>query len=165
MRFLGVNNSAFLIELADLEETLALFDRLQQEIRRGQKDLQGKENRQGQENLQVQESFQAIVEIIPAARTLLVRFDPAFADRAYKSDGTLLSRREKSAVLSDPAIVAERMVKFVETGKITAIDGKEITLDAQSICLHGDSPSAVLMAKAVKAGLEKAGVSLKPFVD
>ena len=80
MRFLSVNNSAFLIELADLEETLALFDRLQQEIRRGQKDLQGKENRQGQENLQVQESFQAIVEIIPAARTLLVRFDPAFAD-------------------------------------------------------------------------------------
>ena len=63
MRFLSVNNSAFLIELADLEETLALFDRLQQEIRRGQKDLQG------QENLQVQESFQAIVEIIPAART------------------------------------------------------------------------------------------------
>ncbi|MBH9987668.1 5-oxoprolinase subunit PxpB [Bartonella sp. W8098] len=74
MRFLSVNNSAFLIELADLEETLALFDRLQQEIRRGEKD------RQGQENLQVQESFQAIVEIIPAARTLLVRFDPAFAD-------------------------------------------------------------------------------------
>ena len=80
MRFLSVNNSAFLIELADLEETLALFDRLQQEIRRGEKDLQGKENRQGQENLQVQESLQAIVEIIPAARTLLVRFDPAFAD-------------------------------------------------------------------------------------
>lgn len=68
MRFLGVNNSAFLIELADLEETLALFDRLQQEIRRGQK------NRQGQEKLR------AIVEIIPAARTLLIRFDPLLAD-------------------------------------------------------------------------------------
>lgn len=62
MRFLGVNNSAFLIELADLEETLALFDRLQQEIRRGEKDLQ------------------AIVEIIPAARTLLVTFDALLAD-------------------------------------------------------------------------------------
>ena len=62
MRFLGVNNSAFLIELADLEETLALFDRLQQEIRREEKDLQ------------------AIVEIIPAARTLLIRFDPLLAD-------------------------------------------------------------------------------------
>lgn len=74
MRFLGVNNSAFLIELADLEETLALFDRLQQEIRRCQKDLQGQENFQDQENLQ------AIVEIIPAARTLLVTFDPSLAD-------------------------------------------------------------------------------------
>lgn len=74
MRFLSVNNSAFLIELADLEETLALFDRLQQEIRRAEKDLQGQENRQGQENLQ------AIVEIIPAARTLLVTFDPSLAD-------------------------------------------------------------------------------------
>ena len=62
MRFLGVNNSAFLIELADLEETLALFDLLQQEIRRGEKDLQ------------------AIVEIIPAARTLLVTFDASLTD-------------------------------------------------------------------------------------
>ena len=68
MRFLGVNNSAFLIELADLEETLALFDRLQQEIRRGEKDLQD------------QEKLRAIVEIIPAARTLLIRFDSLLAD-------------------------------------------------------------------------------------
>lgn len=89
----------------------------------------------------------------------------AFADRAYSSDGTLVSRREKGAVLSDPDMVAARMVKFVETGKITAIDGKEISLDAQSICLHGDSPSAVLMAKAVKAALERAAVTLKPFVE
>lgn len=89
----------------------------------------------------------------------------AFADRAYSSDGTLVSRAEKGAVLSDPDMVAARMVKFVETGKITAIDGKEISLDAQSICLHGDSPSAVLMAKAVKAALEKAGVTLRPFVE
>ena len=74
MRFLGVNNSAFLIELADLEETLALFDRLQQEIQRAEKDLQG------QEKLQDQENLQAIVEIIPAARTLLVTFDPSLAD-------------------------------------------------------------------------------------
>ncbi|OLY44746.1 sensor histidine kinase inhibitor, KipI family [Bartonella apis] len=68
MRFLGVNNSAFLIELADLEETLALFDRLQQEIRRGQKNQQG------------QEKLRAIVGIIPAARTLLIKFDPLLAD-------------------------------------------------------------------------------------
>ena len=74
MRFLGVNNSAFLIELADLEETLALFDRLQQEIRRGEKNLQDQEKFQSQGNLQ------AIVEIIPAARTLLVTFDPLLAD-------------------------------------------------------------------------------------
>ena len=74
MRFLGVNNSAFLIELADLEETLALFDRLQQEIRRAEKDLQG------QEKLQDQEKLQAIVEIIPAARTLLIKFDPSLSD-------------------------------------------------------------------------------------
>ncbi len=74
MRFLGVNNSAFLIELADLEETLALFDRLQQEIRREEKDLQD------QEKLQGQESLQAIVEIIPAARTLLIKFDPSLSD-------------------------------------------------------------------------------------
>ncbi|AQT48102.1 5-oxoprolinase subunit PxpB [Bartonella choladocola] len=74
MRFLGVNNSAFLIELADLEETLALFDCLQQEIWRGEKNLQD------QEKVQAQDNLQAIVEIIPAARTLLVTFDPLLAD-------------------------------------------------------------------------------------
>ena len=74
MRFLGVNNSAFMIELADLEETLALFDRLQQEIRRGEKD------RNDQEKFQSRDNLQAIIEIIPAARTLLVTFDPSLAD-------------------------------------------------------------------------------------
>ena len=80
MRFLGVNNSAFMIELADLEETLALFDRLQQEIRSGKNNLQDQENLKDQEKFQGQDNLQAIVEIIPAARTLLVTFDPLLAD-------------------------------------------------------------------------------------
>ena len=80
MRFLGVNNSAFLIELADLEETLALFDRLQQEIRSGKNNLQDQENLKDHEKFQGQDNLQAIVEIIPAARTLLVTFDPLLAD-------------------------------------------------------------------------------------
>lgn len=88
----------------------------------------------------------------------------AFADRAYNKDGTLVSRRERGAVLHDPELVAERMVQLVKTGHLTSIDGSEVAIDAQSICLHGDSPDAVSMAKAVKQHLNMAGVSLKPFV-
>lgn len=89
----------------------------------------------------------------------------AFADRAYQSDGALVSRREPCATFHDPAIVAERMLEMVETGKIMAIDGKRIAIDAQSICLHGDNPDAVAMAKAVRSRLEQAGIALRPFVD
>ncbi|MDH5858292.1 LamB/YcsF family protein [Lampropedia aestuarii] len=88
----------------------------------------------------------------------------AFADRAYTPEGSLVSRREKAAVLHDPEIVGQRMVRLVETGKIQAIDGSLIALQADSICVHGDSPGAVAMAQQVRQQLEAAGVSLKSFV-
>jgi len=87
----------------------------------------------------------------------------AFADRAYNEDGTLVSRRLEGAVLHDPDAVAERMLQWVQTGEITAVTGKRIRLQADSICVHGDSPGAVEMARRIRARLSAAGVALKAF--
>ena len=87
----------------------------------------------------------------------------AFADRAYTPAGALVSRREPGAVLHDPAQVAERMLDLVRTGEITAIDGSRVRLQADSICVHGDSPGAVSMARALRQAFESAGVALAPF--
>jgi UPF0271 protein len=87
-----------------------------------------------------------------------------FADRAYEPDGALVSRRQPGAVLHDPALIAQRMVRLIKEGVITAIDGTDLRLDAQSICVHGDSPDAVQMAREVRAALHREGVALKSFV-
>jgi len=87
----------------------------------------------------------------------------AFADRAYTPSGTLVSRREPGAVLHDPDEVAQRVVRMVTKGEVVAVDGSVIALDAGSVCVHGDSPGAVAMARAVRSGLDKAGVTLASF--
>ncbi|QXL83926.1 LamB/YcsF family protein [Comamonas sp. NLF-1-9] len=87
----------------------------------------------------------------------------AFADRAYNADGTLVSRRLPGAVLHDAGQVAERMLHWAQTGEISAITGERIRLQADSICVHGDSPGAVQMAQQIRARLDAAGVALAPF--
>jgi len=87
----------------------------------------------------------------------------AFADRAYTPQGTLVSRREPGAVLHDPVLVAQRMLRLVQDGTLEAIDGSMVKIEADSICVHGDSPSAVEMARELRRVLEQADVSLLPF--
>ncbi|CAM5782703.1 5-oxoprolinase subunit PxpA [Castellaniella caeni] len=87
----------------------------------------------------------------------------AFADRAYLPDGGLVPRHAPGAVLHDPDHVAARMLDWVRTGTLPAIDGTPIRVQADSICVHGDSPGAVAMARAVRARLDVAGVALRPF--
>ena len=87
----------------------------------------------------------------------------AFADRAYTPEGHLLSRREPGSVLHDPGEVAARMVRLTVEGRITAIDGTELEVRADSICTHGDSPGAVDIARALRAALTGAGVEIAPF--
>ena len=87
----------------------------------------------------------------------------AFADRAYTPQGTLVSRREPGAVLHDPQLVAQRMLRLVQDGTIEAIDGTLTRIQADSICVHGDSPAAVAMARELRRVLEQANLSLQPF--
>jgi len=88
----------------------------------------------------------------------------AFADRAYTPGGELVSRREPGAVLHDPDVVTQRMVGMVRTGTLPAIDGSTVVVQADSICVHSDSPGAVAIAQAVRAGLEAEDVRLRSFV-
>lgn len=87
----------------------------------------------------------------------------AFADRAYTPQGTLVSRREPGAVLHDSALVASRMLRLVRDGVVEAVDGSLARVQAQSICVHGDSPGAVEMARAVRMALESDGVVVRSF--
>jgi UPF0271 protein len=89
----------------------------------------------------------------------------AFADRAYTPQGTLVSRRELGAVLHDPEAVAARMLRLAQDGVVEAIDGSLVRVQAESICVHGDSPGAVDMARRVRQVLEGAGVAVRPFVS
>ncbi len=89
----------------------------------------------------------------------------AFADRAYNDDGSLVSRRLPGAVLHDADAIAERMLCLVQTGEVESITGRSVPVQADSICVHGDSPGAVEMARRIRARLEQAGVALRPFVD
>ncbi|AUI50531.1 LamB/YcsF family protein [Arthrobacter crystallopoietes] len=87
----------------------------------------------------------------------------AFADRAYNPDGTLVSRREAGAVLHDPEVVVANMVRLAQDGEIVAVDGSVVKVQAESICVHGDTPGSVAMAAAVRTGLEAAGVGVRSF--
>ena len=98
-----------------------------------------------------------------AAEVGLRVFHEAFADRAYNPDGTLVSRRLPGAVITDPDAVAARVVRMTTRHEVEAIDGSIVELAADSVCVHGDSPSAVAMARAVKASLESEGLTVRPF--
>ena len=86
-----------------------------------------------------------------------------FADRALNADGTLVSRSSPGAVIDDVDEATERSLKMVTQGRGTAITGEEIDVQADSLCIHGDTPSAVEMASAVRRELEAAGVAIVPL--
>jgi UPF0271 protein len=83
-----------------------------------------------------------------------------FADRAYEPDGSLTSRTKPGSVIHDTSKVVERAIKMVRDKQVIAVDGSTISLKADTICLHGDTPGAADHAKAVRRGLEAAGISV-----
>jgi UPF0271 protein len=86
-----------------------------------------------------------------------------FADRAYTGQGRLQSRREPGAVLHDPDQVAARALRMATEGRVETVDGGEVEVEIRSLCVHGDTPGAVALAKAVRAALDQAGVRLEAF--
>ena len=88
----------------------------------------------------------------------------AFADRAYNSDGSLVSRRLDGAVLHDSAFVARRVVSMLKNGGVESIDGVFTAIQADTICLHGDTAGALEMSAAIKAELLNHHIEIRPFV-
>jgi len=86
-----------------------------------------------------------------------------FADRTYEDNGNLTSRKKPGAVLHDAKAASERLLRMVQDQAITSVTGKRIPVAIDTICVHGDEPTAVEMARTVRATLEANGVTLKPF--
>jgi 5-oxoprolinase (ATP-hydrolysing) subunit A len=100
-----------------------------------------------------------------AAVAGLTTVEEAFADRAYTPEGWLVSRREEGAVLEDADVIAGRSVSMVLDNAVTDVAGGTVTIRPGSICVHGDTPGAVAIARRVRASLVDAGVTIKPFVS
>jgi UPF0271 protein len=87
-----------------------------------------------------------------------------FADRAYDPDGSLTSRAKPGSVIHDTAAVVERAIRMVKDRQVIAVDGSTIALRADTICLHGDTPGAADHARAVRAGLQQAGIAVESLI-
>lgn len=87
----------------------------------------------------------------------------AFLDRAYRPDGTLVSRSEQGALIEDPDAAGARAVALAQHQPIEAVDGTTLVLDADSLCVHGDSPRASSIARSARQRLEAAGIRIAPF--
>lgn len=83
-----------------------------------------------------------------------------FADRMYRADGSLVPRSTPGAVIDDPARVAARAVAMVRDGCVVAVDGSTVAIAAETICVHGDTPGAAVLARRVRASLTTAGIDV-----
>jgi UPF0271 protein len=84
-----------------------------------------------------------------------------FADRNYCSDGSLVSRSRPDALLHNPSDAAPRVLRMLREGKVRSVDGKDVDVRVETVCLHGDNPEAVEFARALRLRLEKEGVALR----
>ncbi|HZR23653.1 MAG TPA: 5-oxoprolinase subunit PxpA [Vicinamibacterales bacterium] len=101
-------------------------------------------------------------ELLTAGRAAGLRVAAeVFADRAYQPDGTLASRRKPGAVIHDADAVVARAVRMVTDGNVVATDGSIVPLEADTICVHGDTPGSDILAAKIRAGFERAGVTVK----
>lgn len=100
-------------------------------------------------------------EILAAGRRAGLRLaSEVFADRAYEPDGSLVSRQKSGAVLHDADAVVARAVRMVTDHSVVAIDGTLVPLQADTICVHGDTPGAERLTARLRAGLEAAGIEV-----
>ena len=100
-----------------------------------------------------------------AEQTGLTYASEVFADRAYNDDGTLVNRKLPGAVLHDEELVIQRVIKMVKDGTVVSIKGREIPIQAHSICVHGDNPDALAFVSRIRNALEREGISISNLRD
>lgn len=84
-----------------------------------------------------------------------------FADRTYQPDGTLTPRAQPHALIGDADEAAARVIRMLEEKKVKTVDGRDLEIEAETVCIHGDEPGAAVFAQAIRERLEKAGVVVK----
>jgi len=105
-------------------------------------------------------------EMEKAGRTLGLRVArEGFCDRQYEDDGNLTSRKIQGSVIKDPVVATKQVVEMVLNNRIRSRNGKTISCTVDTLCLHGDEPTAIAVAKSVREGLVKAGVKLVPLTE
>ena len=102
--------------------------------------------------------------MVQAAKEIGVRFvEEVYADRIYNPDGTLQSRKIPGSVIHDPEKASRQALTMVQEGYVIAHDGTKFNVIPESICVHGDTPTAVLILQRIRAGLRKASIEVKPM--
>jgi len=105
-------------------------------------------------------------KMIDAAKAVGIKAaSEVFADRAYQADGSLVPRSKPGAVIHDKDEAIARTIRMVTEGKVTAVTGEDIAIEAHSICVHGDNPSAVEFVKNIRAELIAKGVQIVPIAE
>jgi UPF0271 protein len=99
--------------------------------------------------------------VVAARRHGLRAVSEAFADRAYRADGSLVPRTEPGAVIDDANLVVERAVSIARDRIVVAADGTRVRLEVETICVHGDTPGAALLAARIRQALNDAGISVQ----
>jgi UPF0271 protein len=102
-------------------------------------------------------------ELIRAGRDAgLAVANEVFADRTYQADGSLTPRTRPDALIRDEATAVAQALGMIQTGRVRSIDGKDLTIHADTLCIHGDSPKALGFARAIRAALAQAGIPVRP---
>lgn len=83
-----------------------------------------------------------------------------FADRSYQSDGSLTPRTQPNAMIEDPDVSIRQVLRMIKEGKVAAVQGGDVAVAADTLCIHGDQPGAVVFAKAIRKALEAEGVAV-----
>ena len=103
-------------------------------------------------------------ELVKAARRVgLQAAEEAFADRGYQANGTLTPRGQPGALIGEPGEAARRGVRMVKERKVTAVDGTDLSISADSICVHGDTPGALELVRALREALLREGIEIRRF--
>lgn len=103
-------------------------------------------------------------EMLKAGKTVgLTTMNEVFADRAYEDDGSLVSRNKTGAVITDEQEAIDRVISMIRYGKVKSITGKEISVEPDSVCVHGDNPKALAFVKKITSCLTAEGIKICPM--
>lgn len=87
--------------------------------------------------------------------------EEVFADRSYQADGSLTSRKQPNAMIVDPAVSIQQVVRMITEGKVAAVQGDDVVVKADTLCIHGDQPGAVLFAQSIRQALKEQGIAVR----